>query len=218
VAIMLAAGTMVAPAGAQLLAGAEAAYQQDADAKRVADVHKIAALLEQYKRATGHYPYHDRAVEAPYGKVAYMVTVGMPSAEEALKRRPNPFGINVRTLYSRDLIGVLKDALKRDIVLPVDPQKVPLASPNAYFVFFLDDDTYLVTAFLYGAHPNAAVLARNVNLYGVTSQPNGFLSGMKLRARVFSSVPAEALAAIEREGVRTDAIFARTSAISNDGK
>lgn len=206
------------PATARIPPAVEAAYQRDADAKRINDVHRIAALLDEYKAAVGHYPYVDRPVSA-YGKDAYMVTIGMPRAEADLKKRPNPFGMQIDTRYSRDLIAVLSEGLNRRIVLPVDPQRVPIAGPNAYFVFFFDDDTYLVTAYLYGSIPQAAPLAPHVNLYGVSSGSlGGFMSGLGLQPRRLADIPLTELEQATAAGARSDEIFARFTAIDTDGK
>jgi hypothetical protein len=142
-------------------------HQADATAKRIADVYKIAELLEEYKSKTGHLPiYEPTNLSRTFPP---MVVVGSPSAEKVLATQPNPFGISARRYESADLVNDLENTLHRKILLPADPEKHPTHAPNAYYVFIYNADTYLVLCFLSEPSPKTATLQEHVNVYGMGS-------------------------------------------------
>lgn len=198
----------------------ETNYQRDTSAKKINDVHKIAQLLEEYKEQAGHYPFYDpKPAKEGHVKVPVMVIIGMPSAEESLSERPNPFSISVGRYFSRHLIVELSKVLKRKVILPVDPQNVPTTSPNAYFAFFMpNQDEYVVLCFSYDPVEYSTEVIPHVNIYALSSAPDmAFLGGMNVQPHYIGDFTEAQLSAIRKEGVRADKIFKKISTISVGG-
>ncbi len=198
----------------------EGKYQADASAKRINDVHKITSLLETYKQATGHYPLYDPS-PAPKGliRAPTMVVIGTPEAEAAILKRPNVFGIAVNEANSQTLITALESALKKEIALPVDPQKISTGAPNAYFVFFLFNDEYVTLTFLYEPNEYTTPLAPHVNAYALTSSPHvEFLKGVDMKLNYIVDFDKAYLENAKTKGMTADNRFSNYTNISTDTK
>ena len=151
----------------------EEARSDEYTQKRMDDVFLIAGLLEEYKAIAGHYPFYDPTpAEEGYVKTGTLVTLASPEAEKQLKERPNPFGISATRAYACHLNKELAAILKRKIHLPVDPQKVAMYAPNAYYVYFppAKDDEYLIITFLYSPNSYTTELFNShANVYSIAS-------------------------------------------------
>lgn len=202
----------------------ERGYQADADKKRIADTHKIAELLEEYRIKTGHFPYYDTTPPEPgYTKVLVMATIAMPSAERELQQKPNPFGMSVGRIYAEQLIQGLEEGLDKKIELPVDPQKVSTNAPNAYYAFFFpDDDAYLVLSFLYTPNQHTAALANHANVYAIASSPEvmkkKFFASMGLKPHIYYEIESTELDKILEAGKKVDAKLIHSTTINVSAK
>jgi|GEM_PF-1646726 len=198
----------------------EEGYQASASAKRINDVHKITTLIEAYKQADGHYPFYDPST-TPEGfiKAPTMVIIGTPEAEAAISKKPNVFGITVNEASSSLLISMINNTLKREITLPVDPQKVPTGAPNAYYVFFFSNDDYVAITFLYEPSRYTTPLAPHVNAYALSSSPSiRFLKGINLKLNYIGNFDRAYLENVKTKGIQADGKFSNYTAISTDTK
>jgi Sel1 repeat len=164
--------------------------------KRMNNVYLIASLLEEYKTIANHYPFYDPTpVKEGYVKTGTLVTLASPAAEEQLAKKPNPFGISAARAYSSHLSKELEEKLERTIKLPVDPQKVAMYAPNAYYVYFppADDDEYMVISFLYSSNAYTTELFNShANVYAITSSPivseKLFWTSAGIKPRIFKNI------------------------------
>ena len=159
------------------------------------DVYLIASLLEKYKTITNHYPFYDPTpVQEGYVKTGTLVTLASPEAEKELTKKQNPFGISATRAYSSHLTKELGIILKQKIELPVDPQKVALYAPNAYYVWFpADGGDYLVISFLYSPNNYTSELFNShANVYAIASSPAiskyNFWNSAGIKPRIFNEM------------------------------
>jgi hypothetical protein len=184
-------------------------------AKRVNDVHKIAALFEEYKAANGRYPYQDETPAEPgKTKVPVMAVIAMPAAEELLSQMPSPFGISSGRIYARQLIEVLERDLKRDVALPVDPQKMLDEAPNAYYAFFPPEGGYVVVCFLYEPNEYTVAASPHANAYAVASESAVRFLSPALKPRRYGEISAEEREAAVKEGESADAALAKSTTVA----
>lgn len=196
-----------------LLERAEAAYQTDADAKRVNDVHQIAELLEAYRNKVGHLPLMDTM--GPNKTTALTVVITSAAEQGEQMSRGNPLAQEVPTLGASDLLAVLRPTLGAALELPIDPQRKPNGAPNAYYVRFKPGDRYLIASFLRHPAPFTTRVAPTVFSYTLRSTADGEDMGVGWdQARSVAEVPPAERATIAAAGRAADARFGRYMRIS----
>lgn len=190
---------------------AEEAYQADAAAKRIADIHKIAAVLDEYKLAKGVLPLSEFYIGSA---TPHTVAIGGKAAEDREFANGSPWGVSLRKFRTAMLIERLETGLEHGVVLPIDPQKVPTGFPNVYYLFMLEDEEYVILCFLAFPNAHSVEVAPDVHIYALTSDPDMvFMNGLGLNYRFVGDVPQAELDTILAEGDRANAIFARYTQI-----
>lgn len=188
---------------------AEAAYQADADAKRVNDTHRIAELLEAYRLKAGHLPFDEQVGPGKAGAITVLITSA--SAERDLVQRGNPLGPESSAFNSTGLLRVLRPVLGDALELPIDPQRGFNGAPNGYYVRFKPGGRYLVAAFLRQPRPRTTNIAPTVFVYALRSPGDGQSMGVHwdhAAGSVATVTPAER-AEIKAAGERAEAHFGR---------
>src|SRR5437763_4189730 len=110
--------------------------QQDFDRSRLDHLFVIANLMEEYQKKTGHFPFANSVDGKPVAVVIASeeqlkndggrVPISLELKTRAVdgKVPPKPERVETRTI--NDLTQEFKSVLKRDITLPIDPQRVPV--------------------------------------------------------------------------------------------
>lgn len=173
-------------------AAAESDPRAAADAKRVDDVHRIAALVESYKARRGHYPYADRFENVPAGYVAVPIAVNITDRELPEHYRYPPPGVSGLVLPSAEFEAELKSVLGRDIVIPYDPGR-PAGDAPAFYQYFMDGRAYYVSANLYSPTAETRAIGPHYHKYQV-----GSVAAPARRVRRFLDIPPAELAAARR--------------------
>lgn len=204
-------------AGWLLLQRGEAMFQAGADAKRVNDVHKIAEMLEAYRKKTGHLPFSDEL--GPGKAQAITVLICAPTAEVKLRAQGNPLGREPPSRNASDLLVALRPALGDDLVAPIDPQRVANGAPPAYYVRLKPGDRYLVAAFLRSPRPHTTRVARTVYAYAIRSSDVA-APGWSIWAnsRSVASVSLSERREIRTRGDAEDGKFGRYMNTATDGE
>ena len=196
-------------------ASVEDAFQTDADAKRVADVHEIAELVEAYRARTGKPPFADRARRAEHGD--YTVIIGAPKAEQALMSEGNPLGREDPAAGAVDLGRELRAVLGGDGSLPIDPQRAPTGgSPNVYYLRVKSNGQYLVAGFLRRPDARATPVAPGIWAYALRSEAGAWGAPIWNQARTLAQIPPEERKAIAKAGEEATAKFARYARTRSD--
>lgn len=190
---------------------AEEAYQADAAAKRIADIHKIAAVLDEYKLTKGVLPLSEFYTGSA---TPHAIAIGSKSAEDREFTHGSPWGVSLRKFRTAMLIERLETGLEHGVVLPIDPQKIPTGFPNVYYLFMLEDEEYVILCFLASENTHSVEVANGVHIYALTSDPDMvFMNRLGLNYRFVRDVPQSELDEILAEGDRANAIFARYTKI-----
>ena len=125
----------------------EADFQANADAKRIHDVHRIAALVEAYRDVRGYYPFADRVASlSPDGPVPVAVNITNLTLDPVYGSPPP--GNDGVILPFEEFAAELRSALGDDIEIPFDPQKAGVYAPN-FYQYFTNGVVYFVSANLY---------------------------------------------------------------------
>lgn len=211
----------------------EASYQHDADAKRVYDMHQLAALIEAYKQKTGAYPLADFMMDGqPLAQKRRLVVIITPSSlEDVQKHTPLTFRNYKYDAYQKngetlviskpqnhafmsqgELLATLKKVLGPSTHLPYDPQKIGMHRPN-FYQYYLDSSgsAYMVSAALYNPHPHALKVTDHYYKYEIGTSPTG---GQHVRA--LSTIPAQEQEAARAAGNVAATKFASHTLIESD--
>lgn len=161
---------------------------------RIADVHRIAQLLEEYKEKAGHYPFYNPApVREGYVKTGTLIGLASEKAERELSKQPNPFGISAAVGFSGYLEDVMSEKLGLPIDLPYDPEDQAIYAPNAYYIYFSVEDDYIVMAFLRTPTEHTTQLFNaHVNVYAIASSSkiaqSMFWKSAGLKPRIYKDI------------------------------
>ena len=148
--------------------GTSKSMQEDFDKIRLDHILSISALVEEYKTATGRYPFETESKQLPAvviieteeqkethaGKVPIILDLESRAADGVSPDQPP----RIDRHTTREFEKLLSVGLKRDIVLPKDHQRVPVNKPSVYvYTYYLS--VYDVTAFLHHDLPFARKLS-----------------------------------------------------------
>lgn len=178
------------------MAGAEEDYQAAADAKRIHDVHRIAALIEAYRQAAGHYPFRERFENIPPGHKAAPLAATITNLQLPEKYRWPPPGSSGRIMPSAEFEAELRAVLGPDIEIPCDPQKIEVYAPN-FYQFLTDGQDWFVSANLYSPTGHTLRLAAHYHKYQV-----GSVDVPRQKIRRFADIPAAELKTARIAGER----------------
>ncbi len=128
----------------------EQSYQQDADQARVADMHYLAQLIEQYKTETGYYPLQQDAIKR---KAAIYLEIDKESA--------------------KDFAAQLSQGLNKAVCVPSDPQQIQINVPN-WYIYEVGPDDYFVTAHLHNERAGARLMNDRHGSAAPESLRNGY--------------------------------------------
>ena len=138
--------------------GTSRSMQEDFDRIRLDHILSIGSLVEKYKTATGRYPFENDPKQLPVvviietekqkethaGHVPLFLDLESRAVDGVVPDQPPR--VDMRTV--QEFEKVLSAGLKRDIVLPKDPQSVPVNKPSVFiYTYYLS--VYDVTAFLH---------------------------------------------------------------------
>ena len=144
--------------GCDFEGGTSKSMQKDFDKIRLDHILTINALIQEYKTTTGKYPFEDGLAQMPVvvtiqtdkqkethnGNVPIILDLESRAVNGLFPEQPPR--IDMRTV--QEFEKLLSEGLKRDVILPKDPQKVPVNKPSVYiYTYYLD--VYDVTAFLH---------------------------------------------------------------------
>lgn len=177
-------------------------YQKEADAQRIKHFYEIADLIEEYKDKVGHYPLENirETLKTADGSFKDDETKQMyelnPEVEclitpreiaDRIKNRPGTF---MRVHYNV-LNKELSDALGREIVLPYDPQEVPVFKPN-FYVYLYRNGEYFFIVHLYEPYAHATLISEHFYKLQVTSIKNhkqGIVNYKEMREKQPPTMP-----------------------------
>jgi hypothetical protein len=134
------------------------------DADRVADVHAIASLVEEFKQKTGHYPYEEAFLNPEPGFVPVSAAVIVTSQDLPEQYRYPPPGVSGAVYPCDEFIAYLSEALKRKVTLPSDSEP-----PPRFYQYQFDGQNYYVSATLSQPTAHTRQLAPNWHKYQVGS-------------------------------------------------
>ncbi len=192
----------------------ERAYQADADAKRIGDVHMIASLMEEYVEVTGMLPF---AEDYDSSDLIHIVPIGSLDGMQSDRTTGTPFGFSLQNYHPTELLDALEAGLNRDLTIPVDPQRRPNGAPIVYYLALLPDGNWAVLAFLRSPHPHAIEVAPRVFAYGVASVSGlEFLSSWGMVWRTNADIPSDEWRQIMEEHQNASAKFGRYMPLEYD--
>lgn len=108
----------------------EANYQRNMDPIRKRDAHEIADVIREFADRTGHLPFQEHASQKPF-----MVVIGHSPEEEDRFANDPVLKRGATWANAKELEALLSKGLRRQILLPRDPQKAPTFAPNVYVYF-----------------------------------------------------------------------------------
>ena len=141
------------------------------DQDRVNDIHQIASIIEEYKKAKGHYPFSENWENVEKGMVAVPILVHMSSHRLPEQFQYPPPGMSGLVITTEEFEDYLSSGLKRSIKLPRDdrPIKSPQGNWPHFYQFQYDGQNYFLSCYLNSALPFARKLSENFYKYEVGS-------------------------------------------------
>jgi hypothetical protein len=152
------------PPKTQAAPSATAAAPATTDAQRIADVRAIAALVEEFKRITGHYPYEEAFINPEPGFVAVPVMVIVTSQQLPEPFRSPPPGMSVALYPNEEFSDLLAETLGREVALPSDN-----APPPRFYQYQFDGKNYFVSTVLESGTPETREMAPGWYKYQIGS-------------------------------------------------
>ncbi len=146
-------------AGCGKLDKIEQELQHDLDIARLGDIKAIGALLNEYHQKTGRYPFTGLSDLPTYTYIATKEQL------RGIKNKP-PYDHEVRGV--KDLIAELEKTLGTQVVMPFDPQRVPVKKPN-FYIYLVNGDDYYLTVHLYSSYAFAENISENYNRLEITN-------------------------------------------------
>jgi hypothetical protein len=137
-------------------------YQSDVDIIRLNDLKEIGGYLNEYKVKAGKYPFEDRSDVPVYVHIA-------TKEQRSVKMGKSPYRHIV--IPVTDLIAELEKVLKRDILMPFDPQRVPNGRPN-FYVYMITKGVYFLGVHLYHPRSFAQKIGSNWYKVEISNRPN----------------------------------------------
>jgi len=144
--------------GCDFEGGTSKSMQEDFDKIRLDHILTINSLVEEYKTATGKYPFENKPGQRPVaviietekqkethaGHVPLYLDLDSRAIDGVVPDQPPR--VDMHTI--QEFEKLLSSELKREIVLPKDPQSIPVNKPSVYiYTYYLS--VYDITAFLH---------------------------------------------------------------------
>jgi hypothetical protein len=137
-------------------------YQRDVDILRLNDLKEIGGYLNEYKEKTEKYPFEDKSDVPVYVHIA-------TKEQRSVKMGKPPYRHIV--IPVTDLIAELEKVLKRDVLMPFDPQRKPNGRPN-FYVYMITKGTYFLGVHLYHPYSFAQKIRPNWYKVEISNRPN----------------------------------------------
>ncbi len=131
------------------------------DADRIADVHAIASMAEEFKEATGFYPLADVYVNVP-------VSVNLSERRLPVNYQYPPSGQSGSVRTVREFEEYLKRTLGPELEVPKDNR--PLDELPLFYYYLFDGENYRVGAVLDEATENTRTVADLYEKYEIGSK------------------------------------------------
>ena len=144
-----------------LSTGTSSPMQQDFDIARLKDLKELGGHIERYKVLTGKYPLEGVT------NVSNYVHIATKGQQKYASGRP-PFSHKLTDV--KELIAELQKVLGEDVLIPFDPQKIPVHKPN-FYVYTVHGSTYYLAVHLFQSFPFSKNVADNYNKLEVTNSP-----------------------------------------------
>ena len=141
--------------------GTSTPMQQDFDIARLKDLKELGGHIERYKIISGKYPFEGVT------NVSNYVHIATKGQKKYASRRP-PFSHKLTDV--KELVSELQKVLGEDVLIPFDPQKVPVHKPN-FYVYKVHDSTYYLAVHLFQSFSFSKNVAKNYNKVEVTNSP-----------------------------------------------
>jgi hypothetical protein len=151
-------------AGSAKIQNAATSTLPKSDAERIADVHTIARLIEDFKQKTGHYPYEEAFLDPEPGFKAVPATVNITRQKLAEQYRYPPPGASGVVYPFNEFLAYLQDTLGGDVMLPSDSEPAP-----RFYQYQFDGQHYYVSATLLQPTSDTCQLAPQWHKYQVSS-------------------------------------------------
>ena len=137
------------------------AMQHDFDIARLNDLVYLGSLLEEYRAATGAYPF---AVDS---SVPTYIHIATREQQESITGGP-PYEHRVKDVT--ELSAELERVLDRSVEMPFDPQRVPDSKPN-FYIYMVADGFYYLAVHLHEAFPFSQRVAECYYKVELTNYP-----------------------------------------------
>jgi len=134
------------------------------DADRIAHVHSIARLVEDFKQKVGHYPYEEAFLNPTPGFAPVPATVNITRQQLPEQYQYPPPGVS-GVVYTHDQFrDYLQELLGRDVELPVNTEPAP-----RFYQYHFDGRHYYVSAELFESTSATRQIAPERHKYQVSS-------------------------------------------------
>lgn len=156
--------------------GTMKALQHDFDIARLNHLATISGYIEDYKTATGSYPYAD-------SDIPVYVHIATAEQQQFVAGSP-PYEHSVVPVTS--LLELLQNELGDDVTMPFDPQKIPTNAPN-FYIYMAVQNTYFLAVQTHFHMPFSTQVANFYNKTEVTNNPDAVRQGVWLRNDLLNS-------------------------------
>ncbi len=148
----------------------EQQYQANADKIRINDIQKLAEIILQYHKKTGHYPLADGSYKLP----AY---VAITDKKEYV--RPG--------FIDKDIfINEIRSVLGENTIIPMDPQKGDMYA-RRYYLYSTEGDVFYVSARLFKETPFTQPVAKYNHTYILGGHQDTYIHESSSAANTFMS-------------------------------
>uniref|UniRef100_UPI004057192C hypothetical protein n=1 Tax=Candidatus Electronema sp. TaxID=2698783 RepID=UPI004057192C len=141
--------------------GTNSQYQHDMDILRMQDIKTIGGYIEDYKDKTGHYPL------VRSDEIEQYVHIATDGQKKYIQGAPPEKHV---VTDCADLDQELKRVLGKDIVIPKDPQKVPMNKPN-FYIYMTRGKDYWLAVHLHSACSLSKQVAKYYHKLEISSNP-----------------------------------------------
>ncbi|MCK4739030.1 MAG: hypothetical protein KAT46_03700 [Deltaproteobacteria bacterium] len=152
----------------QVLEYYETRYARDMDIIRLNGLKDLGLLFEEYERSVGGYPFGSNR------ELASIVFIATKEQNKYTKTAIKP-DFPHQVIGVKGLIDEIERVLGREILMPFDPQRVPLFRPN-FYVYTTSDGGFFLTISLYGEYSFATTVSKNYSLMTLSSETDSFES------------------------------------------
>lgn len=151
--------------------------QDDFDIARLNHLELISGYVEQYKEATGTYPFQGVSEFQNYVFIA-------TKEQQQYTNQDAPYSIAITD--ANIFIDELESKLGREIEMPFDPQRAPVNKPN-YYIYMVVGETYFVAVHVHNDYSFAKKLGEYYNKVEVTNSATGNRNGTWFRENLLKN-------------------------------